>query len=86
MGDIKSMFHQVRVAESDVNYLRFLWWQGDTSQAPKEHRMLVHIFSAVSTLSIATFALQKTAADNGCCFSPQVAEAVGYNFIMLFSW
>ncbi|KAK0132209.1 hypothetical protein N1851_032999 [Merluccius polli] len=39
------MFHQVRVAESDVIYLRFLWWpQGDTCKTAKEHRMLVHIF------------------------------------------
>lgn len=42
--------------------------------------MLAHIFCAVSSPSIATFALQKTAADNGCCFSPQVAEAVRYDF------
>ncbi|KAK0134388.1 hypothetical protein N1851_030045 [Merluccius polli] len=81
MSDIKSMFHQVRVAKSDVNCLRFLWWpQGDTSQAPKEHRMLVHIFGAVSSPSIATFALQKTASDNQTCFPPQVAETIQHNF------
>ncbi|XP_031425669.1 uncharacterized protein LOC116220856 [Clupea harengus] len=81
MSDIKSMFHQVRVARSDVNYLRFLWWpKGETSQAPKEHRMLVHIFGAVSSPSIASFALRKTAADNECCFPPQVAETVRHNF------
>ena len=81
MSDIKSMFHQVRVAKSDVNYLRFLWWpQGDTSQAPKPHRMLVHIFGAVSFLSIASFALKKTATDNENCFPPQVAETVRHNF------
>ena len=81
MADVKSMFHQVRVAKSDVDYLRFLWWpQGDTSQTPKEHRMLVHIFGAVSSPSIANFALQKTATDNESCFSPQVAETIRHNF------
>ncbi|KAK0138077.1 hypothetical protein N1851_025741 [Merluccius polli] len=81
MADIKSMFHQVRVAESDVNYLRFLWWpQGDTRQTAREHRMLVHIFGAVSSPSVANFALQKTAADNENCFSPQVAETICHNF------
>ncbi|KAM7393992.1 hypothetical protein PAMP_020821 [Pampus punctatissimus] len=81
MADIKSMFYQVKVSKSDVDYLRFLWWpQGDTSQAPKEHRMLVHIFGAVSSPSIATFVLQKTAADNESFFPHQVAETIRHNF------
>lgn len=64
-ADIKSIFHQVRVRKSDVNYLRFLWWtQGEISQTPKEYRMLVHIFGAMSSPSCANFALQKTADDN----------------------
>lgn len=51
--------------KSDVNYLRFLWWtQGEISQTPKEYRMLVHIFGAMSSPSCANFALQKTADDN----------------------
>lgn len=81
MADIKSMFHQVRVDKSHVNYLRFLWWpQGNTSMAPKEYRMLVHIFGAVYSPSCANFALQKTADDNECQFPPQVAETVRHNF------
>lgn len=40
MADIESMFHQVRVAERHVNFLRFLWWpSGDTSQPLREYRM-----------------------------------------------
>ncbi|KAL7878212.1 hypothetical protein SRHO_G00048550 [Serrasalmus rhombeus] len=81
MADVKSMFHQVRVSKSDVNYLRFLWWpQRDTSQTPREHRMLVHIFGAVSPPSGASFALQKNAADNEISFPPQVAETIRHNF------
>lgn len=81
MADIKSMFHQVRVVKSDVDYLRFLWWpQDDTSQIPKEHRMLVHLFGAMSSPSIAAYALQTTAADNESCFSSQVAETIRHSF------
>lgn len=81
MADIKSMFHQVRMDKAHVDYLRFLWWpQGDTSKPPKEYRMLVHIFGAVSSPSCAIFALQKTAEDNEHGFPPQVAETVRSNF------
>ncbi|XP_048011443.1 uncharacterized protein LOC125244827 [Megalobrama amblycephala] len=81
MADIKSMFHQVRVANSDVNYLRFLWWpQGDFTQNPKEYRMLVHIFGAVSSPSCANFALQKTADDNELFYHPQVVNTIRESF------
>ena len=42
--------------------------------------MLVHIFGAVSSPSIASFALRKTATDNEHCSPPQVAETVRHNF------
>lgn len=30
MGDIQAMFHQVKVAEEDRDFLGFLWWpEGD---------------------------------------------------------
>lgn len=77
MADIKSMFHQVRVDKSHVNYLHFLWWpKGNTSMVPKDYRMLVHIFGAVSSPSCANFVLRQTADDNECWFPPQVAETV----------
>ena len=67
--------------KAHVNYLRFLWWpQGDTSRAPEEYRMLVHIFGAVSSPSCASFALRKTAEENRSCFPPQVADTVHHNF------
>ena len=40
MGDIQAMFHQVKVAEEDRDFLRFLWWpDGDITQDLKEYRM-----------------------------------------------
>ncbi|KAK0138796.1 hypothetical protein N1851_024658 [Merluccius polli] len=64
MADIQAMFHQVKVTESDTDFLRFLWWpQGKVDDAPVEYRMTVHLFGAVSSPSIANFALRKTAQD-----------------------
>lgn len=45
MTDIQAMFHQVKVSERHVDFLRFLWWpNGDTTHSLVEHRMTVHIF------------------------------------------
>ena len=52
MGDIDSMFHQVRVPSNDANYLRFLWWQGgDVRKKSTEYQMNVHLFGATSSPS-----------------------------------
>lgn len=42
MTDVQTMFYQVRVSKSDVDFLRFLWWpNGDLSRPPVENCMLV---------------------------------------------
>jgi hypothetical protein len=48
MGDIESMFYQVRVSPEHISFLRFLWWKnGDTSGPLIEYEMLVHLFGAL---------------------------------------
>lgn len=60
MGDIQAMFHQVRVAKEDRDFLRFVWWpEGDLTKKVAEFRMTVHLFGAVSFPSCASFALRK---------------------------
>ena len=79
--DIESMFYQVKVAEDDRDYLRFLWWEkGDTSKAPIEYRMTVHLFGAVSSPGCANFALKKTAEDNKDQFGTAAAQFVQQDF------
>ena len=57
-GDIESMFYQVQVPRSQYSYLRFFWWpEGDLNQEPIKYNMKVHLFGAVSSPSIANFAL-----------------------------
>ncbi|KAL7841259.1 hypothetical protein SRHO_G00249500 [Serrasalmus rhombeus] len=81
MADIKTMFHQVKVSSCHVDFMRFLWWPGgDVGVPPVEHRMLVHIFGAVSSPSCANFALRQTAKDHRYSFRPEVANAVENNF------
>lgn len=81
MTDIKAMFHQVRVSKADVDFLRFLWWpDGDASMPAVEHRMLVHLFGAVSSPSCANFALRQIAKDNIDCFRSEVISTIENNF------
>ena len=50
LGDIESMFHQVRCKPEDCDALRFLWWpDGNLDADLKTYRMLVHPFSATSS-------------------------------------
>ena len=59
----KSMYYQVRMPKKDSNYLRFLWFpNNDLNQQPKEYRLLVHVFGAKSSPSVANYALQHTAS------------------------
>lgn len=81
MTDIKGMFHQVRVSKEHVNFLRYLWWpDGDLSKELVEHRMLVHIFGAVSSPSCATYALLKTANDNQDLYPSEIIDTIRCNF------
>ncbi|XP_057687730.1 uncharacterized protein LOC130913275 [Corythoichthys intestinalis] len=81
MADIQAMFHQVKVSEKDVNFLRFLWWpQGNTEHPPVEYRMTVHLFGAVSSPSCANYALRKTADDHAGQFPAEVVATVKNNF------
>lgn len=80
MADIRSMFHQVRVSKSDIDFLRFLWWtDGNIEQDPIDYRMLVHLFGAASSPSCASFALRRTAEDN-LHMRSQVTNTIMHNF------
>ncbi|KAK7930431.1 hypothetical protein WMY93_006826 [Mugilogobius chulae] len=81
MGDIESMFHQVRVPPEDADLLRFLWWpQGDLTQPSCEFRMRVHLFGATSSPSCANFALRKCADDYGHEFKDETVDKVHHCF------
>ena len=57
---MEAMFHQIRISNEDTALFRFLWWpDGNYEQGLVEHKMLVHIFDATSSASVANFALQK---------------------------
>ena len=83
MGDVQSMFHQVRVPEEDRDLLRFLWWpKGDFTKKLEEYLMTVHLFGAVSSSSCANFALRRNAEDRKHEFSPDAANTVLKNFYL----
>ncbi|XP_063749569.1 uncharacterized protein LOC134870954 [Eleginops maclovinus] len=81
MADVEAMFYQVRVSNEDTDLLRFLWWPDrNYEQELVEHKMLVHIFRATSSPSVATFALQKCATDFEEEFCQEAARTVKKNF------
>jgi hypothetical protein len=81
MGDIDSMFYQVKVPPHDASFLRFLWWEnGDTSKQVTENQMGVHLFGATSSSSCSNFALRKTSLDCQGQFDAEVINTFLRNF------
>ena len=81
MGDVEAMFHQVKVPPEQHDYLRFLWWPDGNLEADlEEYRMVVHLFGAVSSPSVANFALKQTARDNEEEHGTLVADTLRKNF------
>lgn len=81
MADIEAMFHQVKVSQRNVDFLRFLWWpNGDITQSFKEYRMKVHLFGAISSPSCSNYALRKLAEDYKDCFPNRVLNTILHNF------
>lgn len=81
MADIEAMYYQVKVHQHQRDFMRFLWWpQGDTSQPLEVYRMTVHLFGAVSSPSIANFALKQTAVDNSHQLSVNVQDTIKHSF------
>lgn len=77
--DVDSMFHRVRLPAADSNMLRFLWFRdNDISGEVIVCRMKSHIFGAVSSPSVANFALRQC-AEEGRERYPEAAEIVDNN-------
>ena len=80
LGDVEAMFHQVKVAPSDCNALRFLWWSDDIDEKPEDYQMLVHLFGATSSPSVCCWALRQTAIQYGETYDAKVLATVDRNF------
>lgn len=71
----------MKVPEKDTDLLHFLWWpDGDVYQDLAEYKIVVHLFGAKSSPSIANFALRKTAKENRSKASPEAVNTVLNNF------
>ena len=80
VGDIESMFHQVKVRPEDQDSLRFLWWSESVDETPQEYAMTVHIFGAADSPCSANSALLRTADDNERSFDAVTIETLRQNF------
>ncbi|XP_043243765.1 uncharacterized protein LOC122392683 [Amphibalanus amphitrite] len=63
-GDIRQMYHQIRMAEVDQPAMSFLWRDLDVSRPPDVYQMCVAIFGARSSPAIANYVLGKCLEEN----------------------
>ncbi len=81
MGDIDGMFLQVCVSPIHHDFLRFLWWPDGNLEGPlAEYSMVVHLFGAAFSPSVANYVLKSTADVVEKEFGSVVAETIRRNF------
>ena len=71
---------RVLLPEKDRDAFRFLFWRDDPGSIIDVLRMMVHLFGAKPSSSVATFALQQCARDNAADFSPEAIAAILNDF------
>ena len=81
MGDIKAMFHQVKVSKEDKDSLRFLW-RTNPNLPINKYFMQPHIFGTTDSPCCANWALKSTALDNKNEYSARVIGAILDHFYM----
>ena len=59
MGNIDKMFHQVRICESDIDALRFVWREKPEDEL-LDYAMLVHLFGKVDSPCIPNWSIKKS--------------------------
>lgn len=64
-GDVKTMFHQIRLLPSDRSVLRFLWRDMQKTEEPKIHEWHVLPFGTTCSPCCAIYALQRHVRENG---------------------
>ena len=81
MADIESMYYQVRVAEYQQTFIKFLWWENhNIEEEPSDFAVCAHVFGGVSSATCSNLALTRTATDNTDLYGQEAAEVVRSNF------
>lgn len=75
------MFYQVKIPDSQRNFLRYLWWNNiDLNQEFVGYKMGIHMFGGTSSPGCCNHALRRTAIENPTSYDTEVAEALLHNF------
>ena len=72
MGDVESMYYQVKIPERDRNALRFLWY--DDQGEIVHYRMTGHVFGGVWCASSSIYALHQVVEDY--CTDPVLEDVI----------
>ncbi|XP_057704715.1 uncharacterized protein LOC130923208 [Corythoichthys intestinalis] len=78
-GDVKGMFHQIRLLPTDKSVLRFIWRNMDREQVPQIYEWQVLPFGTTCSPCCAIYALQQLIQDSAE-FEPGLAETIEGSF------
>ena len=80
-GDIKEMFHQVKIQKTDQDAQRFLWRNGDSSKDPDVYVMKVMTFGAACSPCSAQFVKNKNAESFQASYPRAVESILKHHYV-----
>ena len=81
MGDIETIFYQVKVPDNQRSFLRYLWWNNnDLNGDLVDYEIGLHVFGGTSSPGCCNYALRRAAIGNAPNCDTEVAETLLHNF------